>query len=69
MPSDLSQEQYPLLDGGEWFTNLIIDAAQSTLAQQFPEKVVFQYIFRFQSVGNPVEKQQKGTTSRVGTTG
>jgi len=37
MPSDLTEEQYSLLDGSERLNDLIIDTAQSTLAQQFPK--------------------------------
>ena len=61
MPSDLTEEQYSLLDGSERLNDLIIDTVQSTLAQQFPKKAGFRYIFHFQSATRPVEKQLKGT--------
>ena len=61
MPSDLTEEQYSLLDGSEQLNDLIIDTAQSTLAQQFPKKAGFPYIFHFQSATRPVEKQPKET--------
>ena len=57
----LTEEQYSLLDGSERLNDLIIDTAQSTLAQQFPKKAGFWYMFHFQSATRPVEKQVFGT--------
>ena len=61
MPSDLTEEQYFLLDGSERLNDLIFGTAQSTLAQQIPKKAGLQYMFHFQFVTRPVEKQPKET--------